>query len=112
MALIDTRITGENLAYVGWKDFPPPETRNYQYGVTLNGKSYLVGQNDPVSTIDHDRQAILDAYRFIHNARSSITPTTCLRGDDDWDPMGIKGHRPGSGKKRAASPITCSRHNS
>jgi hypothetical protein len=33
---------------------------------------------------------VLDAYQFLYNGKTVYNTYNLLRGDDDWDPMGIK----------------------
>ena len=90
LALIDTRINSETLTYLGWRDFPPPETRNYQYNVTLNGTPVTISRSDPPATIDLTDKAALNAYRIVNNGKVIYNTYNLLCGDDDWDPMGVK----------------------
>ncbi|MEI6946448.1 hypothetical protein V9K67_04540 [Paraflavisolibacter sp. H34] len=90
VALIDCRLTSPAHTYWGWQEVVPPETRNYQAGVTLNGKPLFIGRNDPASTIDLAGKPLLLAYRFVHQGKVVYNTYNLLRGDDDWDPMGIK----------------------
>lgn len=90
MAILDTRIKSETTTYLGWKDHPEQEMRSYQYHVSMNGSPALIGKRDPQSTVDLTGKAVLDAYRFEHNGQVVYNTYNLLRGDDDWDPMGIK----------------------
>jgi hypothetical protein len=90
VAILDTRFTSETMTYLGWKDFTPPETRNYQYKVSVNDKSALISKNNLSSTIDMTGKSVLDAYRFIHNGEVVYNTYNLLCGNDNWDPMGIK----------------------
>lgn len=90
MAVVDTRIKADNDIYVGWRDVVPHQTKNYQYNVTLNEKPLLISENDPASTIEMKDGALLNAYRFEYNNEVVYNTYNLLRGNDDWDPMGIK----------------------
>jgi len=90
LAIVDTRFTSETVTYVGWQDVIPKEARCYQYNVTLNGKPLLISKNNPSSTVDMTGTPLLDAYRFPYNGKVVYNTYNLLRGDDDWDPMGIK----------------------
>lgn len=90
MTVVDTRINGENADYVGWRDFPTIETRNYQYNFEFNGKPYLIGQRNACSTIDMKGKRILDAFRYELDGQVYYNVFNLTRGTDDWDPMGLK----------------------
>ena len=90
VVVIDTRISSETVKYLGWRDHPAKESRNYEYKVQLNGKPIFIGTKDPRSTIDMKGKPILDAYQFSYNGKIIYNTYNLLRGDDDWDPMNIK----------------------
>lgn len=90
MAVVDTRFVGEEDLYIGWKDVPPAEQRNYQFEVSLNGKPVFVGEEDPERTVRMENKSVLDAYRIENGDEVLYNTYNLLKGDDDWDPMGIK----------------------
>lgn len=90
LAILDTRFTSNTLEYIGWRDVPPPEMRNYQYNVSLNKESLQISREDPESTVDLTGKAALDAYRFESKGDVLYNTYNLLCGNDDWDPMGIK----------------------
>ena len=90
VAVIDTRFSSKTSAYLGWRDMPGKESRNYQYKVQLNGKPVLVGKKHPQSTVDMTGKPVLDAYRFLYKGKIIYNTYNLLRGDDEWDPMEIK----------------------
>jgi hypothetical protein len=90
VAVVDTRIKSENLTYLGWREIITGDMRNYQYNVILNGKQVFIGTKNPASTIDMTNKPLLDAYRFTYNGKVVYNTYNLLRGNDDWDPMGIK----------------------
>lgn len=91
VAVIDTRISSETVKYLGWRDIPEKESRNYQYNVQMNGKSAFISTNHPQATVEMKDKPLLNAYRFSYNGKTIYNTYNLLRGDDDWDPMGIKG---------------------
>lgn len=91
LAVVDTRFKSETLTYLGWKDFPVKETRNYQYNVLLNEEPYLIDNQNCKLTVDMAGKTVLDAYRFIYDGAVVYNTYNLLRGNDDWDPMGIRG---------------------
>jgi hypothetical protein len=90
VAILDSRLTTETADYWGWKEITPDETRNYQYNVSYNGKPELIGEKNPLSTVDMTGKPLLDAYRFMLNGKVVYNIYNLLCGNDDWDPMGIK----------------------
>jgi len=90
VGLVDTRIQSAPDIYLGWRDQPPLVLRNYQFGVMQNDHPVSVGVEDPFATIDMSGKPLLDAYRFEHRGEVVYNTYNLLRGDDDWDPQGLK----------------------
>lgn len=90
VAAIDTRFTAENLDYIGWRDIPDTESRYYQYNISINNKPIIVSSDIPNTTVDMTGKTILNAYRFEFDNSVVYNTYNLLRGNDDWDPMGIK----------------------
>jgi hypothetical protein len=90
VAVVDTRFKSENATYLGCREVNPPEMRNYQYNVTLNGEPVFIGKKNPASTIDMTNKPVLDAYRFVYQGKVIYNTYNLLCGNDGWDPMGIK----------------------
>ncbi len=90
IAAVDCRMTSELVTYWGWKSEPPLESRNYNYNNQLNKKMVVVGSKHPYATVDMTGKEVLDAYRFEYNNQVIYNTYNLLKGNDDWDPMGIK----------------------
>ncbi|MBN1181608.1 MAG: hypothetical protein JXB49_04915 [Bacteroidales bacterium] len=90
MTVVDTRITAEYVTYLGWRDKPPMYMRCYQNNVTMNGRQVKISKDDPSLSIDMSGKEVLDAYCFKYNGDLYYNTYNLLRGNDDWDPMGIK----------------------
>jgi len=90
VAVVDTRIKTSPGTYLGWRDVVPSETRNYQYGVTQNGKPVFISQRDTATTINLKDEPLQYAYRFINNEKVVYNTYNLLQGDDEWDPGHIK----------------------
>ncbi len=91
LAVVDTRFRADDdRLYIGWKDLPPAETRNYQFGATLNRLPLFIGRNDSACTVDMTGKSILDAYRIEADGAVLYNTYNLLKGEDDWDPMHIK----------------------
>lgn len=90
VAVIDTRFKSETATYLGWRDETPNETRNYQYKVTLNNCPVFINYNDSATTVNMEGKPVLDAYCFSYGGKNVYNTFNLLRGDDNWDPMGVK----------------------
>lgn len=90
VAAVDTRFESETSTYLGWRDVPAKESRHYQYNNQMNGKLVSIGTHHPFATVDMTGKQVLDAYRFEYKSQIIYNTYNLLRGDDDWDPMGIK----------------------
>ena len=90
VAVLDTRFASETVGYLGWRDIPEKESRNYQYNVQLNGKSVFIDTQHQQVTVDMNNKPLLDAYRFVYNGKVIYNTYNLLRGNDNWDPMAIK----------------------
>lgn len=90
VAVVDTRFSSTSLTYIGWKDKTPPETRNYAYNVSLNGKPVVIDSRNAMTTVNMKDKQILNAYRLVYNGTVLYNTYNLLKGEDDWDPMGIK----------------------
>ncbi|MFL1011651.1 hypothetical protein [Flavisericum labens] len=90
IAVVDTRFSAENLSYIGWRDTPDLEARHYQYRVSLNEEPLFIGKKHPFATVDMSNKPVLKAYRFDYKGEVIYNAYNLLRGNDDWDPMGIK----------------------
>lgn len=90
VAVVDSRFVSETSNYIGWKDMPAKDMRNYQYNNKLNGRPFNIGLHDPECTVDMSGKSVFDAYRFKHNGQVIYNTYNLLRGNDEWDPMGVK----------------------
>ncbi|MCD8166890.1 MAG: hypothetical protein LUE93_12710 [Bacteroides sp.] len=104
VALIDTRFThASDSLYIGWMDHPPFTLRCYQYNVTLNEHPVGVDPDHPGVTVDLTDKPLLKAYRIEDDGKVIYNTYNLLRGDNDWDPAGIKEEIRRLEKKQAAS---------
>lgn len=91
VSLIDTRYHASKLISLGWTERPEEWLRCYQYNVTLNGHPAIVGAVQPYNTISLDQKSLLGAYRVVDEDGTVVYNTyNLLRGEDDWDPLGVK----------------------
>ena len=92
LALVDCRYhhASDDLLF-GWSGDPRDYIQNNQYNVTLNGKPVLFNATDrPWLTVDMTGKPLLNAYRIDYNGTVIYNTYNLLRGNDDWDPMGVK----------------------
>ena len=90
LAAVDCRLTTKTATYWGWKEKPAAESVNYQYNDLFNGKKFNIGSHHPYSTVDMTNKAVLNAYRIEYRDSVFYNIYNLLRGNDDWDPMGMK----------------------
>lgn len=90
ITIVDTRFSAKDLSYIGWRDIPDKEARYYQNNITLNNNPIFIGKNDAFATVDMTNKELLNAYRFEYNNKVVYNTYNLLRGNDDWDPQGIK----------------------
>ncbi|KAA6329550.1 hypothetical protein EZS27_021655 [termite gut metagenome] len=91
VTIVDSRFHhATDSLFLGWTQDPAADLRCYQYNVTLNGKPVLINADKPHLTVDMTDKPLLSAYRFEHNGEVFYNTYNLLRGDDEWDPMGIK----------------------
>jgi hypothetical protein len=91
VAVIDSRFHHRtDDLYIDWSGAPRDEVRGYQSNVTLNGKPYRINGEAPFKTVDLTGKAALTAYRVEYGGEVVYNTYNLLRGDDDWDPMGVK----------------------
>jgi len=90
VTLVDSRFEGDLVDYLGWRDLPATEARYYQYQVKLNGDSVFMDTNNKFATVDMTGKDVLNAYRLELDGEVLYNTYNLLRGNDDWDPMGIK----------------------
>lgn len=91
VTIVDSRFrnSGSPL-YIGWTQDPSDDLRCYQYNVSLNDAPILINNEKPEVTVDMSNKPILEAYRIEHNGNIIYNTYNLLRGNDEWDPMGVK----------------------
>ena len=90
ITMVDTRLNGEKVTYIGWSPNTNVEEKYYQYNLLLNQSPLFIGSKNSASTIDLTNKALLEAYRFKFEDKIIYNTYNLLRGDDDWDPMKIE----------------------
>lgn len=89
--IVDVRYHAGRTVQLAWTFRPEEWLRCYQYNVTLDGNPAFVGAAKPYNTVVLDQKAQLYAYRLLKDDGSVLYNSyNLLRGDDDWDPQGIR----------------------
>lgn len=90
-SLVDVRYHAGRMVQLGWTFRPEEWLRCYQYNISLDGAPAFVGAAKPYNTVVLDQKAQLFAYRLVEDDGTVLYNTyNLLRGDDAWDPQGIK----------------------
>ncbi len=87
VAVIDTRFISETSDYIGWRDHPREECRNYQSNVMLNNRPIVINAKQPNRTILMDELPILNAFKFEYEGNTIYNTYNLLKGNDGWDPQ-------------------------
>lgn len=90
MVLVDCRYHTDRRVYLGWTQDPTSQLRCYQAGVTCNGSPILLNADMPDITVDMTDKPLLSAFKVEYKGKIIYNTYNLLRGEDDWDPMGIK----------------------
>lgn len=91
VTIVDSRFQSSSAPlFIGWTQDPTDDLRCYQYNVSLNGTPIRISNNKPEITVDMTDKPILEAYRLEHKGKVLYNTYNLLRGNDDWDPMGVK----------------------
>lgn len=90
-SLVDVRYHAGRPVHLAWTFRPEEWLRCYQYDVSLDGQPVFVGAAKPWNTVPLDQKAQLGAYRLVEDDGTVLYNTwNLLRGEDDWDPMGVR----------------------
>lgn len=90
LSVVDCRYHSAGHLYAGWTHTPADWLRGYQYNVTANGQPILIGADKPYNTVTMEREKVLKAYRLEDEEGVFYNTYNLLRGDDDWDPQGVR----------------------
>ncbi|MDR1753804.1 MAG: hypothetical protein LBR74_02720 [Eubacterium sp.] len=84
-------LDNPNGIKIVWTRTPTLNYRNYQYNVTLNGKQIIMDEKRAyVSVRLENYPDLLAAFRVTHNGEVVYNTYNLLRGNDGWDPNGVK----------------------
>ncbi|MCM1046084.1 MAG: hypothetical protein NC417_11300 [Candidatus Gastranaerophilales bacterium] len=94
------------LRGIAWTKYPSPSLKCYQYHMRYNGKPVVVGGEDAAETVCLDNRELLGGYRLETEGKVVYNTYNLLRGEDDWDPMGVKEAALRAGKGQMATLLT------
>lgn len=90
LSIIDSRYHTSTPTYAGWTHYPTAWLRCYQSNVTMDGEPITIGAERPENTVDITSLPQIDAFRVVTENGDTVYNTfSLLRGDDNWDPMGV-----------------------
>jgi len=102
-SIVDVRYHAGRSVQLAWTFRPEEWLRCYQYNVTLDGNPAFVGAAKPYNTVCLDQKSQLSAYRLVRDDGSVLYNSyNLLRGDDGWDPQGIKAEVEALGRRDGA----------
>ncbi|MBQ8423550.1 MAG: hypothetical protein IJY36_04760 [Coprobacter sp.] len=91
LTIIDTRVRGEHVTDLAWRDHPAREERYYYNNVTLNGEPCVMGKNSPETSCVLSNSGEHEyGYRIQLDGDTLYNTYNLLQGNDDWDPCGVK----------------------
>lgn len=90
LAVIDCRMETSSATYWGWRAEPALESRYYHFNNSINEKPVVIGAQHPFATVNMADKPLLSAYRFERDGKVVYNIYNLLRGEDEWDPLGLK----------------------
>lgn len=91
ISVIDSRIISDKNVYWGWRETPALNSKYYSFNNHQNDEPVTIGGKHPYATVDLGGKPLLDAYRFVYDGNVIYNIYNLLKGDDDWDPLNLKG---------------------
>lgn len=75
---------------IAWTKYPSKSLKCYQYNITHNGESITIAGKDAKETVDMTGKTVINAYRIEDGGNVYYNTYNLLKGNDDWDPLGVK----------------------
>ena len=75
---------------IAWTKYPDKSLKCYQYNITHNNESIIIAGKDAAETVDMTGKQVLNAYRIEDGGKVYYNTYNLLRGNDNWDPLGVK----------------------
>lgn len=75
---------------IAWTKYPSASLKCYQYNILHNGEPIMIAGKDAAETVDMTGKSVLNAYRVEKDGKVYYNTYNLLKGNDDWDPMGVK----------------------
>ncbi len=90
LAVVDCNMETQTATYWGWRETPSVESRYYHFNNRIHEKPVIIGAQDLISSVDMTDKSLLDAYRLEVDGKVVYNIYNLLRGEDEWDPLGLK----------------------
>lgn len=91
---------------IAWTKYPAPSLRCYQSNMLCHGEQVLIAGEDAPETVCMDGKEILCAYKLEGDGREVYNTYNLLRGEDNWDPMQVRGLSEKAGRDRIPTLLT------
>ncbi len=91
---------------IGWTKYPADSLKCYQSNIKHNGATIVIGGDGAKETVDMTGKEILNAYKVVSGGNVYYNTYNLLKGDDDWDPMGVKDIVTAAGKADIPTLLT------
>lgn len=75
---------------IAWTKYPDKSLKCYQYNITHNNESIIIAGKDAAETVDMTGKQVLNAYRIEDGGKVYYNTYNLLKGNDNWDPLGVK----------------------
>ena len=75
---------------IAWTKYPDKSLKCYQYNITHNNESIMIAGKDAAETVDMTGKQVLNAYRIEDGGKVYYNTYNLLKGNDNWDPLGVK----------------------
>ncbi len=96
---------------IEWTKLPPKYLRAYQSNVTINGTPIDMSGNVPGLAVDITNKDALKAYKITTGEGTVYNTYNLLRGNDNWDPLGVKAIIEEAGVDNIPTALTVSPNN-
>ncbi|MBE7168973.1 MAG: T9SS type A sorting domain-containing protein [Williamsia sp.] len=93
---------------VEWTKVPPKYLRAYQANITLNGTPVDMSGDVPGLAVTITNKDALKAYKITTGGVTVYNTYNLLRGNDNWDPLGVKGSIEQAGADNIPTALTVS----
>ena len=93
---------------IEWTKVPPKYLRAYQSNITLNGTPVNMSGDVPGLAVDITNKNALKAYKITTGSGVVYNTYNLLRGNDNWDPLGVRAMIEQAGADNIPTALTIS----